>query len=102
MCALNTFLCSDARWSPSQVQRSDLFGAVVSEVPLLDMKRFHKLLAGSSWIAEYGDPDTDDWQYLQEYSPYHRVDRCAVSAKPTDLDPQTRTHNPTWIDCAPL
>lgn len=57
------------------MQRSDLLGAVVGEVPLLDMKRFHKLLAGSSWIAEYGDPDTKDWEYLKNYSPYHRIDR---------------------------
>ncbi|WP_148668522.1 prolyl oligopeptidase family protein, partial [Streptomyces sp. WAC05950] len=35
----------------------ELFGAVVAHVPLLDMLRFHKLLAGASWIAEYGDPD---------------------------------------------
>jgi hypothetical protein len=34
------------------------------------MKRYHKLLAGASWMAEYGDPDTDDWEFLQKYSPY--------------------------------
>ena len=34
-----------------------LFGAVVCQVPLLDMQRYHKLLAGASWMAEYGDPD---------------------------------------------
>jgi hypothetical protein len=35
------------------------------------MKRYHKLLAGASWMAEYGNPDTDDWEFLQQYSPYH-------------------------------
>ncbi len=51
----------------------ELFGAIVCQVPLLDMKRFHKLLAGASWVGEYGDPDTDDWAFLQKYSPYHNV-----------------------------
>ena len=51
-----------------------LFGAVLIGVPLLDMRRFHKLLAGASWMAEYGDPDNpDDWAYLQKFSPYHQV-----------------------------
>ncbi|MDX2474096.1 MAG: prolyl oligopeptidase family serine peptidase, partial [Candidatus Krumholzibacteria bacterium] len=43
------------------VQRPELFNAVVCQVPLLDMKRYNKLLAGASWMAEYGNPDTDDW-----------------------------------------
>jgi len=51
--------------------RPDLFGAIHCAVPLLDMKRYHMLLAGASWMAEYGDPDTDDWNFLQKYSPYH-------------------------------
>ncbi|MEU7953772.1 prolyl oligopeptidase family serine peptidase [Micromonospora chalcea] len=51
-----------------------LFGAVVAHVPLLDMRRYHRLLAGASWMAEYGDPDREeDWAYLREYSPYHNV-----------------------------
>jgi len=55
--------------------RPDLFGAIYCAVPLLDMKRFHKLLAGASWMAEYGDPDTDDWNnFLYKYSPYHQID----------------------------
>ena len=41
-------------------QRPDLFRAVVCQVPLLDMLRFHKLLAGASWMAEYGDPDNPE------------------------------------------
>ncbi|CAE8640991.1 unnamed protein product, partial [Polarella glacialis] len=56
------------------VQRPDLFGAVVCAVPLLDMKRYSHLLAGASWMAEYGNPDTEDWQFLQKYSPYHNLD----------------------------
>ena len=55
-------------------QRPDLFGGVVVQVPLLDMKRYHKLLAGASWMGEYGNPDTDDWNFIAEYSPYHNLD----------------------------
>jgi prolyl oligopeptidase len=55
------------------VQRPELFKAVVCLVPLLDMKRYNKLLAGNSWMAEYGDPDTDDWEYIQTWSPYHNL-----------------------------
>jgi prolyl oligopeptidase len=52
----------------------ELFGAVVCQVPLLDMKRYHKMLAGASWMAEFGDPDDDaDWEFLGAYSPYHQV-----------------------------
>ncbi|MGJ8525831.1 Serine protease [Halomonadaceae bacterium LMG 33818] len=52
----------------------ELFSAAVCQVPLLDMKRYPHLLAGASWMAEYGDPDTDDWDFLQHYSPYHSLD----------------------------
>jgi prolyl oligopeptidase len=56
------------------VQRPELFGAVVCSVPLLDMQRYHKLLAGNSWMAEYGNPDkADEWAYISQYSPYHNV-----------------------------
>lgn len=52
----------------------ELFGALVCQVPLLDMKRFHLLLAGASWVAEYGDPDNpDDWAFISEYSPYQNI-----------------------------
>jgi prolyl oligopeptidase len=55
-------------------QRPDLFGAVVCQVPLLDMKRYHKLLAGASWMEEYGDPDNaEDWAALAKFSPYQNV-----------------------------
>jgi prolyl oligopeptidase len=48
------------------------FGAVWCTIPLLDMRRYSKLLAGASWIAEYGDPDKpDDWAFLKQISPYH-------------------------------
>ncbi len=56
------------------VQRPDLYEAVVCQVPLLDMKRFHKLLAGASWMGEYGNPDDpEQWRYISEYSPYQNV-----------------------------
>ena len=55
--------------------RPDLFGAVVSQVPLLDMMRYHKLLAGASWMGEYGDPDDpQEGAYLKAHSPYHLLD----------------------------
>lgn len=56
------------------VQRPDLFKAVVCAVPLLDMKRYTKLLAGASWMAEYGNPDTADWEYMKLWSPYQNLD----------------------------
>ncbi|SDC46549.1 prolyl oligopeptidase family serine peptidase [Actinokineospora iranica] len=56
----------------------ELFGAVVSQVPLLDLRRYHLLLAGASWMAEWGNPDDpDDWSYLKEFSPYHNVSDAA-------------------------
>ncbi len=56
------------------VQRPELFGAVVCSVPLLDMQRYHKLLAGNSWMAEYGNPDkAEEWAYISRYSPYQNV-----------------------------
>jgi prolyl oligopeptidase len=55
-------------------QRPDLYNAVVCAVPLLDMKRYNKLLAGASWMAEYGNPDIpEDWEYISKYSPYQNV-----------------------------
>ena len=50
----------------------DLFGAVSCGVPLLDMRRYTRLSAGHSWIAEYGDPDVpEQWEYIRTFSPYH-------------------------------
>jgi prolyl oligopeptidase len=55
-------------------QRPDLFKAVVCQVPLLDMRRFNKLLAGASWMDEYGNPDKpEEWAYISQYSPYQNV-----------------------------
>lgn len=56
----------------------ELFGALVCQVPLIDMRRYHLLLAGASWMAEYGDPDNPtDWAYLGAYSPYQHLARDA-------------------------
>jgi prolyl oligopeptidase len=55
-------------------QYPELFGALVCSVPLLDMRRFHVLLAGASWMAEYGNPDDPaDWEFIKKYSPYHHI-----------------------------
>ncbi|OYZ24660.1 MAG: hypothetical protein B7Y39_00340 [Bdellovibrio sp. 28-41-41] len=55
-------------------QRPDLFNAIVCEVPLLDMARYHLLLAGASWMAEYGSPDVPaERDYILKYSPYQNV-----------------------------
>ncbi|MEM8616298.1 MAG: prolyl oligopeptidase family serine peptidase [Pseudomonadota bacterium] len=59
-------------------QRPDLWNAVVVQVPLLDMLRYHKLLAGASWIDEYGDPDiAEERAFLETISPYHNFDDSA-------------------------
>lgn len=55
-----------------------LFGAVVCQVPLLDMKRYSKLLAGASWMAEYGDPNKpEEWEFIKTFSPYHNLSKKA-------------------------
>jgi prolyl oligopeptidase len=55
-------------------QRPDLYKAIVVGAPLLDMKRYSKLLAGASWMAEYGNPDIpEEWEYISKYSPYQNV-----------------------------
>jgi prolyl oligopeptidase len=55
-------------------ERPELFGAVVCMAPLLDMKRYHKLLAGASWMDEYGNPDDPtEWAAIAAYSPYQNV-----------------------------
>jgi prolyl oligopeptidase len=55
-------------------QRPDLYSAVISGSPLQDMKRYSHLLAGASWIDEYGDPDKpEDWAFMSLYSPYQNV-----------------------------
>lgn len=53
----------------------DDFGAIVCGVPLLDMRRYTRLSAGASWIAEYGDPDDPaDWEFVKTFSPYHLIE----------------------------
>jgi prolyl oligopeptidase len=60
-------------------QNPDLFNAVLCDVPLLDMLRFNKLLAGASWMGEYGDPDVpEERAYIEKYSPYQNVDPGAT------------------------
>lgn len=57
-------------------QRPDLFNAVICAVPLLDMMRYHTLLAGASWVGEYGDPDVpEERAFIRAYSPYQNVNR---------------------------
>ena len=67
----------------------ELFGAVVCQVPLLDMKRYNKLLAGASWMAEYGNPDTADWEFIQTFSPYQNV-KADVDYPPVLFTTSTR------------
>lgn len=64
-------------------QYPEKFGAIVVQVPLLDMKRYSHLLAGASWMAEYGNPDTADWDFIKTFSPYHLFD--AGKAYPATL-----------------
>jgi prolyl oligopeptidase len=63
--------------SVAYTQRPDLYDAALVGVPLADMRRFHTLLAGASWMAEYGNPDTADWNFIRRYSPYQNLKREA-------------------------
>jgi prolyl oligopeptidase len=72
------------------VERPDLFGAVVCQAPLLDMKRYSKLLAGASWMGEYGNPDdAADWAFISRYSPYQNV-KAGVKYPPVLFTTSTR------------
>lgn len=54
----------------------DLMRAAVCQVPLLDMRRYNQLLAGASWMAEYGNPDKpEEWAFIQKFSPYHNIQK---------------------------
>ena len=54
------------------VRYPERFGALFCTIPLIDMRRYTRLLAGASWIAEYGDPDKPaEWEWLKTYSAYH-------------------------------
>jgi len=70
--------------------RPDLFGAIVCQVPLLDMRRYHTLLAGASWMGEYGNPDDPkEWAFLEAFSPYHNL-KAGVKYPPTLFMTSTR------------
>jgi prolyl oligopeptidase len=70
--------------------RPDLFGAVVCQVPLLDMRRYNTLLAGASWMGEYGNPDDPkEWEFIRSFSPYHNV-KDGVKYPPTLVMTSTR------------
>jgi prolyl oligopeptidase len=74
-------------------QRPDLAAAVRCAVPLLDMVRFHRFLIARLWIPEYGDPDEpEDFAWLLEYSPYHRIvpGTCYPPALFTTAEEDTR------------
>ncbi len=71
----------------------ELFGALVCQVPLLDMRRFHLLLAGASWVAEYGDPDDPaEWASMSTWSPYQNIapDRASRPYPPVLIMTSTR------------
>ena len=58
----------------AMTRRPELFRAVIIGVPLFDMMRFHKLLAGASWIGEYGNPDIPEQrEWIMRYSPYQAL-----------------------------
>ena len=58
----------------TMIRHPELYGAVACGSPLIDMKRYNKLLAGASWMAEYGNPDLpEDWAFIRTYSPYQNV-----------------------------
>jgi prolyl oligopeptidase len=60
----------------TMVRRPDLYGAVIAGSPLADMRRYHQLLAGASWVDEFGDPDNpEEWAWIAPYSPYQNAAR---------------------------
>ncbi len=70
--------------------RPDLWGAVVCQVPLLDMKRYNHLLAGASWMGEYGNPDDPkEWDFIRTFSPYQNF-KAGVKYPPTLFMTSTR------------
>ena len=70
-------------------QRPDLYAAIVCGVPLLDMRNYTRLGAGASWVAEYGDPATTDWNYMSAWSPYQNL-RAGVDYPPVFYYTSTR------------
>jgi len=64
-------------------QRPDLYGAIVMGSPLIDMKRYSHMLAGASWMSEYGDPGkAGDWAFISKYSPYQNLKKGVKYPKP--------------------
>mgnify|MGYP001627840677 CR=1 FL=1 len=58
----------------TMTRHPELYGAAIIGVPLLDMKRYHQLLAGASWMGEFGNPDIPEhWAFMKEYSPYQNL-----------------------------
>ena len=78
------------------VRRPDLFGAIVCQVPLLDMRRYHLLLAGASWMAEYGNPDDPaEWAFIEGFSPYHQLKPGVHATRPPSSPPRPATTGST-------
>jgi prolyl oligopeptidase len=76
----------------AMTQHPELFNAAVIQVPLFDMMRYHKLLAGASWVAEYGNPDIPEQRaWIAEYSPYQAI-------KPGERYPEAFIHTSTKDD----
>lgn len=73
------------------LMRPELFAAVHCAVPILDLKRFKAMAGDSSWIDEFGDPDTKDWDaFMKSFSPYHNVDESSKKYPPILLTANTR------------
>jgi prolyl oligopeptidase len=74
----------------TMLRHPELYGAVVCGNPLVDMMRYHRLLAGASWMAEYGNPDVpEERAYIREYSPYQNV-RAGMDLPPIMFYTTTR------------
>jgi prolyl oligopeptidase len=74
-----------------------LYGAIVSEVALLDMQRYTHLSAGASWIAEYGDPDQpEEWAFIKTFSPYENA-KAGQAIRPRCSPPRPATT--AWARC---
>jgi prolyl oligopeptidase len=77
--------------SATMVRHPELYGAVVCGNPLIDMRRYHQLLAGASWMGEYGNPDLpEQWAFIRKYSPYQNV-RAGLKLPPVLF--YTTTHD---------
>lgn len=73
-------------------QRPDLFNAILIQVPLLDMLRYHKLPIGEAWVAEYGNPeDPKDREFISRYSPYQNVEKLVQSPERPEVFITTST-----------